>query len=184
MKNVTSQSKYGILEYRFERLPSKLKPWYRYASEFVRVTKLKTPRIIYANNLLKCSLMENDPLNSCEVEFTMPTAASDYGRGRKTQREVRFYYITGSDTVELVFKDPSAGIHLRSMTNQILRYEFNLHQEFDSIEPEMQFYVQEAMKAIKICEERNLELFKTLLNHDKSDFPVVIDERTQKKSKQ
>ena len=70
------------------------------------------------------------------------------------------------------------------MTNQILRYEFNLHQEFDSIEPEMQFYVQEAMKAIKICEERNLELFSTLLNHDKSDFPVVIDERTQKKSKQ
>jgi hypothetical protein len=34
------------------------------------VTKSKTPRIIYANNILKCYYMEDDPLNSFEVEFT------------------------------------------------------------------------------------------------------------------
>ena len=70
MKSVATSAKYGIIEYKFERLPSKLKPWYKYASDFIRVTKSKTPRIIYANNILKCYYMEDDPLNSFEVEFT------------------------------------------------------------------------------------------------------------------
>ena len=70
MKNVTQTSKYGTLEYKFDRLPSKLKPWYKYAYDFIQITKQKTPRIIYANNLLKCYFMENEPLNSIEIEFT------------------------------------------------------------------------------------------------------------------
>ena len=70
MKNVTQTSKYGTLEYKFDRLPSKLKPWYKYAYDFIQITKQKTPRIIYANNLLKCYFMENEPLNSIEIEYT------------------------------------------------------------------------------------------------------------------
>jgi hypothetical protein len=69
MKSVSAVSKYGTLEYRFERLPSKLRPWYKYAFDFVKITKQKTPRIIYANNILKCYFMENEPLNSIEIEF-------------------------------------------------------------------------------------------------------------------
>lgn len=72
MKSVAAVSKYGTLDYKFERLPSKLKPWYKYAFEFIRVTRLKTPRIIYGNNVLKCFMMENDPLNSFEIEFFKP----------------------------------------------------------------------------------------------------------------
>lgn len=122
MKIVTTQSKYGLLEYKFERLPSKLKPWYKYASEFVKVTKLKTPRVIYANNILKCYLMENDPLNSCEVEFSVPPS-SDVGRPRRTQKEVKFYYTKGMDQVELVFQDlMPGGVQLRSLASQAVRY--------------------------------------------------------------
>ena len=31
--------------------------------------KCKTPRIIYANDVLKCYMMENEPLANVEVEF-------------------------------------------------------------------------------------------------------------------
>ena len=55
------------LEYKFERLPSKLKAWYKYAYDFVRITKSKTPKVIYANDFLKCFFMENDPLNNIEI---------------------------------------------------------------------------------------------------------------------
>lgn len=158
MKSVAALSKYGVLEYKFERLPSKLKPWYKYASEFVKVTKLKTPRVIYANNLLKCYLMENDPLNTCEVEFTLPTA---FEIGRPRRKEVRFYHSKGSDEVELVFRDMTPGVQLRTMANQANRYQFSLH-ELDSVDPEMQYYAQEAMKAVKICEQKNLEIFSQL----------------------
>jgi hypothetical protein len=40
--------------------------------------------------------MENDPLNSCEVEFSLP-APSDLGRPRRAQKEVKFYYTKGMD---------------------------------------------------------------------------------------
>jgi len=46
-----------------------LKPWYKYAYDFVKVIKSKTPKVIYANDVLKCYLMENDPLPNAEVEF-------------------------------------------------------------------------------------------------------------------
>jgi hypothetical protein len=65
-------SKYGILEYKFERLPHKLRPWYKYVSDFVALNRTKTPRIIYANNVLKCCMMENDPKNTFEVDFIKP----------------------------------------------------------------------------------------------------------------
>ncbi len=83
MKSVATSAKYGIIEYKFERLPSKLKPWYKYASDFIRVTKSKTPRIIYANNILKCYYMENDPLNSFEVEFTQNYPTKNQTRSNK-----------------------------------------------------------------------------------------------------
>ena len=58
------------MEYKFDRLPSKLKPWYKYAYDFIQIAKSKTPKIIYANDFLKCYFMENDPLNSVEIEFS------------------------------------------------------------------------------------------------------------------
>ena len=39
MKNVTQTSKYGTLEYKVDRLPSKLKAWYKYAYDFIQITK-------------------------------------------------------------------------------------------------------------------------------------------------
>ena len=58
------------VEYKFERLPTKLKPWYQYAYDFIRLIKTKTPKVIYANNLLKCTLMDNEPLPNVEIDFT------------------------------------------------------------------------------------------------------------------
>lgn len=86
-------SKHGVLEYRFERLPAKLRPWYRYAYEFVRVARSKTPRIIYANNCLKCTLMDNEPLNSIEVEFY------------QQRPEVKVYFQKGAETMDIVYKE-------------------------------------------------------------------------------
>lgn len=57
------------IEYKFDRLPSKLRPWYKYASEFVNVIKKLTPKVVYADHILKCSLMENEPLPNVEVGF-------------------------------------------------------------------------------------------------------------------
>ena len=57
------------IEYKFERLPSKLKPWYKYASEFVNVVKKLTPKIVFINNMCKCTVMENEPLPNVEIEF-------------------------------------------------------------------------------------------------------------------
>lgn len=190
MKAVSTLSKYGTLEYSFDRLPSKLKPWYKYASDFVRVTKQKTARIIYANNLLKCYYMENDPANTCEVEFILPSLEQPpYHRTKIIQKEVKFLYTKGSEEVELIFKDASfpAGIILRTLTNLsqnnlIKRFAFNLTQDFDSLEPEMQFYTQEAMKAVKICEERNIKIYSKLVSRTgeafEMDFPIIMDERT------
>jgi polo-like kinase 4 len=57
------------LEYRFEKLPSKLKVWYQYAYDFINIIKSKTPKIIYATDISKCYLMQNDPLPNLEVIF-------------------------------------------------------------------------------------------------------------------
>ena len=119
MKSVSVNSKYGTLEYKFERLPSKLKPWYKYAYDFIRITRSKTPRIIYANNLLKCYLMENQPLNNVEVEFN-----HDYNihlgsynqQGKMSKQDVKVFHTCGSDQMEIIFKEVQQGIQLRSLT--------------------------------------------------------------------
>jgi hypothetical protein len=69
MKSTAKQYVTAPFEYKFEKIPYKLRPWYKYAMDFVKVTRQKTSRIIYANNLLTCHFMENDPLNSIEIEF-------------------------------------------------------------------------------------------------------------------
>ena len=58
-----------VVEYKYDRLPSKLKPWYKYALDFIKVIKSKTHKIIYANNILKCYVMENEPFPNIEIEF-------------------------------------------------------------------------------------------------------------------
>ena len=58
-----------MVNYRFERLPSKLKPWYKYAFDFVDVLQKKTPKILFANECLKGYLMENKPLPNIEIDF-------------------------------------------------------------------------------------------------------------------
>jgi hypothetical protein len=46
----------------------------------------------------------------------------------------------------------------------------------------MQFYTQEAMKAVKICEERNIKIYSKLVSRTgeafEMDFPIIMDERT------
>jgi len=69
MKSTAKQYVSAPFEYKFEKIPYKLRPWYKYTMDFVKVTRQKTSRIIYANNLLTCHFMENDPLNSIEIEF-------------------------------------------------------------------------------------------------------------------
>lgn len=68
IKSLALKGNYEV-EYKFERLPSKLKPWYKYGMDFVRVMKSKTPKIIYGNDILKCYMMENEPLANIEIEF-------------------------------------------------------------------------------------------------------------------
>jgi len=57
--------------------------------DFIKATRQKTSRIIYANNLLTCHFMENDPLNSMEVEFTKA----------KNNKNVKVVYHKGSDVM-------------------------------------------------------------------------------------
>ncbi len=57
--------------------------------DFVKATRQKTSRIIFANNLLTCHFMENDPLNSIEVDFVKT----------KNNKNVRVLYHKGSDTM-------------------------------------------------------------------------------------
>ncbi len=114
MKSIAATSKYGTLEYKFERLPSKLKPWYKYAMDFVRVTRQKTPRIIYANNLLKCYFMENDPLNSIEVEFTQLYQAT---KSLHSKKQVKVTYSKSAVMMSIIFKESPLipGVSLRSL---------------------------------------------------------------------
>jgi len=37
--------------------------------DFIKILKSKTPKIIYANDILKCYMMENEPLSNIEIEF-------------------------------------------------------------------------------------------------------------------
>ena len=63
--------------------------------------------------------------------------------------------------MHIIFKDAALpGVALRNITptqlHQSVRFSFNLHNELDSLEVDMHFYATEALKAIEICEERNL----------------------------
>lgn len=45
----------------------------------------------------------------------------------------------------------------------------------------MQHYASESLRAVGICEDKNLKIMKQILNSEtnsKMDMPVVIDERT------
>jgi hypothetical protein len=48
----------------------------------------------------------------------------------------------------------------------------------DSLDPEMQYYAEEALKAINVCEACNLKLFKQLQTAEPIELPIVIDERS------
>lgn len=39
-----------------------------------------------------------------------------------------------------------------------MKFEFNIHSEYDSLEPEMQYYAQETLRAFEICDQRNHKL--------------------------
>jgi len=64
--------------------------------------------------------------------------------------------------MDLIFKDATLpGVALRNFNpttplHQSVRFSFNLHTELDSLEADMHFYATEALKAIEICETRNL----------------------------
>lgn len=61
-----------------------------------------------------------------------------------------------------------------------MRFQFNVHTEFDSLDHEKQYYASEALKAIQICEEKNLKLLRK--QQESIEYPVILDERTIKKS--
>ncbi len=46
--------------------------------------------------------------------------------------------------------------------------EINPYENFDDLEAELQFYVEETLKAIAVCKE----------SEGSKDYPVVIDHRT------
>lgn len=54
--------------YTHDSLPRKLWKKYQYAEKFVRLVKMKTPKITFYSSRAKCSLMENKPSNF-EVNF-------------------------------------------------------------------------------------------------------------------
>ncbi|XP_002165681.3 serine/threonine-protein kinase PLK4 isoform X1 [Hydra vulgaris] len=61
----------------FAGLPKKLWLKYKYADKFVRLVKMKTPKITFYSDLAKCSLMENIPpdfeatfYNGCKVSLS------------------------------------------------------------------------------------------------------------------
>lgn len=90
------------IEYRFERLPTKLRPWYKYAMDFTNVIRKKTPKVIYLSKYLKCLMMEDSPLNSLELTFT---EASVLRFHRKATHEVKVITRIGSEHLEIHKKD-------------------------------------------------------------------------------
>ena len=93
-------------------------------------------------------------------------------------------YQKGSETMEIVFKDTApGGIALRnfgpSPLQQSVRFSFNLHTELDSLDADMHYYASEALKTIELCEQRNLQVMKTMgkLEGSVREFPIIIDER-------
>jgi len=102
--------------------------------------------------------MENDPLNTLEIEFS-------------GQNKVNALYHKGSEQMSLTYKDRCG--------DQATTFEFNVHSDFDSLNSEMQLFASEALKAAAICEERNLKIMKDMISSGvKEVYPVVIDERT------
>jgi hypothetical protein len=90
------------IEYRFERLPTKLRPWYKYAMDFVKITRSKTPKIIYANKFLKCYMMENEPLATIEINFTEDALLRF---NKRPKNDVKVVTQIGSDQMEITLRD-------------------------------------------------------------------------------
>ena len=83
-------------------MPSKLRPWYKYAMDFVAVVRSKTPRIVYANDFLKCYLMDNPPLANIEIEYKDRALLLF---SKRPTNSVRCLAKVGSSDMELVFED-------------------------------------------------------------------------------
>ncbi|CDW87869.1 serine threonine-protein kinase plk4-like [Stylonychia lemnae] len=154
IKSLALENDYEV-QYRFDRLPSKLKPWYKYAMDFVKVMKSKTPKIIYANEVLKCYMMENEPLANIEIEFlTQP----------KEKNSVKIFSQVGSEMIELTYRD-------KIIKSKVQSFLINLFQNYDDLDRQQQYYVDEAHKCISLCNEVNNQC------HQNSEYPIIIDER-------
>ncbi|TNV72620.1 hypothetical protein FGO68_gene7458 [Halteria grandinella] len=192
MKQINAISKFGTLEYKFERLPTRLRPWYKYVLDFVTLVRLKTPRIIYANNLLKCTMMEDDPHNSFEIEFSQARQLNLLGKAsRKDQREVKVLYQKGSEDMEIAVSEStgqSQGVYLRSLAadgskpqRQVTKFSFNIHKEIEELDDELRLYAEESLKAISICEEKDAQLNRQRGEGAQESYPIIIDERSLRK---
>ena len=86
--------------------------------------------------------------------------------------------------MDIMFKDLTpGGVSLRNLASYPLQqqiiFSFNLHTELDSLEPDMHYYANEALKVIEICETRNFQVMKNMgkLEGSVTEFPIIIDER-------
>jgi hypothetical protein len=60
--------------------------------------------------------MENEPLNSIEIEFTQIYKNESVSKIRQAKKEVKIFFKKGGELMDLIFKDLSTGVHLRSLT--------------------------------------------------------------------
>eukprot|EP00347_Sterkiella_histriomuscorum_P000501 403375608 len=138
LKSLAQKNKFTV-NYRYEKLPSKLKPWYKYAIDFVNVFRQKTPNIIYANDQQECYMMEKEPFSNIEIEF-LDKSLNPKTPSPPTIFQVKVIAQIGSETMELIYKD-------KVISSKTQSFIINPYQNFDDLDEQQQYYVEE----VEIC---------------------------------
>lgn len=75
-------------------------------------------------------------------------------------------------------------IKVQNKGRDIQEFVFNPYQDFDSLDQEMQFYVEQSLQAIQVCDEASHDVNEKLINCQSEEemkmisFPIIIDERS------
>ena len=109
-------------------------------------------------------MMENDPLNTVELEFDNQEVQKLLGITKKRNISTKIVHKIGTEEMEIAVRD-----NIISNKNEI--FLINPYQNFDDLDQMQQFYVEESLKAVSLCEEAQNNVDESTV------YPIVIDNR-------
>jgi len=143
----------SAVSYAFSALPTKLWKKYQYAEKFVRLVKMKTPKVTYYSDRTKFSLMENDPADFEAVFYD----------GSKISLSSNTYKLIDSNGTNIKFNDDESSKVLSTPQLDLFQHAKECHSHCKELENAVE----------KLSTLNSLDEGRTAASY----FPLIIGRR-------